>query len=105
MFEYVKYLREIVGSELEVWNYCKQVAGNRHGEAQFWQNFCYAECLRAWELLPQDLNEAVRYYKLAAGNGIAKAALIYTKWCEEGTVIPKDMEHAEKYYKIAHNGM
>ena len=63
--------------------------------------FKYGKMLEFGEGTPINIEEAVKYYKMAIENGNTDAMNHYGKMLENGEGIPVDKEKANKYYRMA----
>ena len=66
-------------------------------EAQFQEGWRYDN----GEGVPQDDREAVKWYRLAAEQGLARAQLKLGSMYQKGEGAPKDHKEATKWYRLA----
>jgi TPR repeat protein len=62
-----------------------------------------AAYLKDGEIVPKNLNEALRLFMLAAGQGLPDAQYELGIIYEEGTGVDRNIEEAIRYYRLAAN--
>ena len=62
------------------------------------QSWCH---VRQWQGVPQDYEEAVKWYRLAAEQGYANAQYNLGLMYDNGEGVPQDYAEAVKWYRLA----